>query len=478
MSRLLTSFDQWEFAPVTDPEREAGKVALMRIAVGLTLVWRCGLMTFDSFYYFEPVVWAGHAVPLHAAASGAQLALAIGLSIGVFPAVMAFALMVTHAAYSIWTGTYNLAPMLLVPMLGALVALETGRFSLTGHASSPPHPRYFRLIYVLLLLCYAGWNFQAFLYHVNDEFWVRGYTPAVLFTSSYLSEYYPVFRSIEAQAPWLFRWASALVVVLQSIFQIAMVPLVFTRWGLRFVRRWGWCFILGSLADLQLSILPVVEVIFWILVFVPADRWGWLKRSPAQGTARAEFLPQKVWRGLFPVVLATLLLLYFGNAISGFVFNRRLPHSFENTVLFYAGLVAPNVFNREDLSMGDKWVVLERVEGAERYTIPLNGPDGERLSYHRGDLLYFGNSLPWRRAMIDVEDLDTFHAPGQPGYEFARKVAGYELRRRGGTGPAHYHATVFQNRASDFSLGSAANRYRREEVTSFELTVEHPRTTP
>jgi hypothetical protein len=467
--RLSSWLDRTAFPRIPDADAEAHKVALLRIATGLVLVWRGAFMLRDSPYFFDPVQIGGGEWPLHAVAAAVQLLLACGLALGIAPAACAVLLLATHPAYSNWTGTYNLGPMLLAPTLGALAVLETGRFALWGRESATPPAALYRAVYLILFVAYAGWNFQALLFHVRDPYWTGGRTTGVLFTSSYLSEFYGVFRGWEASYPGVYALFSRTVGVLQTSFQLAMLPLMLTRWGGRFVLLWGWAFILGSLADLQLSILPVVEVIMWTLVFVPAGWFAFAGGAPARAATSASSRLRPFAVGLFCGAYGLLLLAFYVNAITVFTLGLAIGNWDRYPVLFYSGLVAPNVFNREDLSMGDRWPVIDRLDGPHRGLVPLNGLEGERLSYHRSDLLYFGNSLVWRRGMIDVADLGAYHRPGGNGYRLARQIVLYDWRRHGAVGPGDYRIRLFRNHASDFFRGSGPDRYQPELVLEFHL---------
>ncbi len=44
----------------------------------------------------------------------------------------------------------------------------------------------FRAVYWVLFLAYAGWSFQAVLYHLRDPYWIQGRTTELTFTNSYL----------------------------------------------------------------------------------------------------------------------------------------------------------------------------------------------------------------------------------------------------------------------------------------------------
>ena len=118
--------------------------------------------------------------------------------------------------------------------------------------------------------------------------------------------------------------------------------------------------------------------------------------------------------------------------------------------------------------MGDRWSVIERLDGPHAGVVPLNGPEGERLDYHRSDLLYFGASLRWRRGMIDVTDLYAYHRPGGDGYRYAEAITRYDYRRHGATGPGLYRIRLFRNHAIEVTR-PLAERYATELVLEFTL---------
>jgi hypothetical protein len=444
---------------------------VLRVVVGLLLAWRSGSVAWDAAYYFDPTVVMGHPGSLEAIGGWMQFALSWGLVFGVFPRTSAALLMLTHAAYSIWTGTYNLGPMLLVPILGGIAVLDSGRLSVHPRLRQPPSPAEFRAVYLILFLAYAGWSFQAVLYHVRDPYWVQGRTTEVMFINSYLSEFYSAFRAWERASPGTLRALSMFVGSAQTLFQIAMIPLVFTRWGAVFVRVWGWIFILGSVFDLQLTLLPFVEFALWGVIFVPA-RWF----ASADARVVSERRSQQPDDLGFSAIVYTagygvLSLLFFTNAILGATIGRSLPAWIGDPVLYYAGLVAPNVFNTTDLTMGDRWSVLTRIDRGLETLVPFEGFEGERLGYLRSDLLYFGNSLRWRREMIFAGDLTAYHQPGAPGYAHAYRVAFYDHRRRGTLAPEIYRVRVFRNYAAERAGSAMAARYAPIQLFEFMLTI-------
>ncbi|HZP49347.1 MAG TPA: hypothetical protein VFB07_12465 [Vicinamibacterales bacterium] len=460
------------FIHIVDTEAEARKVAGLRIVVGLLLMWRTGIVARDAAYYFDPTPILGRPVPLEAVAGWIQCAVAGGLVVGVVPRACLALLMLTHAAFSIWTDTYNLGPMLLVPILGALLVLDSGKLTVHRRVRQTPSADEFRAAYLILFLAYAGWSLQAALYHVRDPYWIQGRTTQVMFLNSYLSEYYVVFRAWERASPATLRALSVFVGSAQILFQMAMIPLVFTRRGAAFVRTWGWIFILGSVVDLQLTLLPFVEAVLWAMVFFRA------RPSPAIDPAKRISTGDSIRRsGMRPAVAiygvgyGFLSLMFFTNAILGFAAGASLPRWVANPVLYYVGLVAPNVFNTMDLQMGDRWAVLTHADGGQSTVVPLDGYEGQRLDYLRSDLLYFANSLRWRREMIFAPDLAAFHRPGARGYAFAYRVALYDHRRRRIIAPETYRVRIFHNYAAEGNRDAMPLRYAPLEVLEFTLTI-------
>lgn len=90
--------------------------------------------------------------------------------------------------------------------------------------------------------------------------------------------------------------------------------------------------------------------------------------------------------------------------ISFFILQIPFPSVKKNFLiekyLWYAGLVAPDVFNQKDLKMSERWfVILDQNENL----IPFTGFDGERLAMHLSDLLYYKISAIWRRLAIEQQ---------------------------------------------------------------------------
>jgi predicted DCC family thiol-disulfide oxidoreductase YuxK len=65
------------------------------------------------------------------------------------------------------------------------------------------------------------------------------------------------------------------------------------------------------------------------------------------------------------------------------------------------GMTRIDVFNQMDLRMAENWftISVKGPDGSE-VLLPIFSPDGKRLSVHRSDRMYFGNTLRFRRAVI------------------------------------------------------------------------------
>lgn len=88
----------------------------------------------------------------------------------------------------------------------------------------------------------------------------------------------------------------------------------------------------------------------------------------------------------------------------------HFPAQFEVTKLRLLGAahiygMAPiNVFNRTDLKLSEKWYTISALTPDQgEKLLPIFSEDGARLSMHRSDRVYFGNTLRFVRGAIDSE---------------------------------------------------------------------------
>ena len=124
-----------------------------------------------------------------------------------------------------------------------------------------------KITYLIILTAYALISFTAAIYHLNDPSWLNGTTTIELLTNSYLSKFHPFFRLIHLQYPLLFIYFSKFSMIGQTIFQILMIPLLFNKYGIKFIELWGLRIFLVSLFLIQLGSLPHIELIIWFIIF-------------------------------------------------------------------------------------------------------------------------------------------------------------------------------------------------------------------
>ncbi len=474
------------FPKVIDVAANESKVNAGRIAVGAIMFYRTALIVAATYYY--------HPTDVFEAQISAKFLLGCGMLFLLFLYTTGFCTpligLILIAAYPYFdarllTGTLgtNVASMCLITLL----LLNAGqRYSIDANIlrrSDPiasawrsmyrvvgsPDAEQATRIYFLAFMAYAVISFSALFYHLNDEFWRQGRTVGIMLTDAYLSRFYETFRAGEVAAPSLYRLFSALCVAGQSFFQATMFPLMFFRWGRRFVVAWGLVFFIISLVCLQLSYLPYLELVLWLLIF--ASKRQQPAADPAQYPAQR---PSTVTAYTATIAMAFTVFLLTWFAPGGRVWSG---HAWDQPqrVLAWGGLDAPQVFNEADLRMGERWPLIDRIDAAGiRERVPFNGVDGQRLTYHRNDLLYFGNSLRWRRRMIG-SDPQRYNEPGNTGYEQLREVCAYDYARSGLIGPVRYDIQIFENQSARWDL-PPEQRYAATPLLQFDLVVDPKRT--
>lgn len=132
-----------------------------------------------------------------------------------------------------------------------------------------PNEKEIKRIYFLSFLLYAISSFYALILHAQDDFWIGGVTVKSMLVNTFLCKNAFVFRHIEKSIPYFLDVISLSAIIGQTIFQILMIPLMFTSLGKKFVIVWGFIFFVISLLCLSLSYLPHLEIILWILIFCP-----------------------------------------------------------------------------------------------------------------------------------------------------------------------------------------------------------------
>jgi len=480
------------FPEVANPEGEVRRLGMVRWIVAVIALYRTAMIGYVE-YLSDPSVSesAQTLVRSPLAFCVAECALLVLVAVGFATPLSCLLVFATYIQMDLVVETHTLGSSMLVLLMFAFglcgagktwsidalllqrssgaVGRSIGRlYSIVGRRDAQE----FAVVYFLLLLSYALTSFGAVLYHVDDAYWMSGQTVQALFTNAYLCRFYDVWRQVEQLAGQLFGLSSAAIILGQTVFQFGMIPLMFSKWGARFVCFWGWMFIVASLLFIQLSYLSALEVCLWFLIFhrsAPAESESPVELGEVPPAARQRF---SFCVAAFTMVLAAFVLTF--PLVTTVTRRLGLPHERIHQVTRLCGLDVPVVFNKTDLKMGDNWPMLYRIRDGNRELVPLNGPDGERLWYHLSDRVYFGNSLRWRRSAID-QDLVAFVSEGSRGDLLIRDIAHIDYNFHGFSGPIEYEAVVYRAAASDMELAPSGHRFEPQKVHAYRFSVPFDR---
>lgn len=482
-----TSFCRWLFRvtanlhlPERPMEREQSRLAMARIAVGLIVLWRTALIAISARDYFPlatPDV-AARPVGTEVILAVAQCALAVLLTIGCATPVTCLLLLLTYSQCDRVLGTSTLGTNIFTILLGMLFLLNAGArysvdawllkctslpsrilhrlYSVFGNAS----PEYMWCIYLLGFFAYGVLSFFALVFHVQDSYWVGGRTVEVMLTNTYLCRYPYVFRAFLVEYPDVMHCLSCAGVIGQSCFQLLMIPLLRWKKGYWFVLIWGLQFFVWSAFVLQLSYLPWLEFVLW-----------WLILWPCRTRRVCEFIVRVPDCGPLQSVIVTYGcgILFTFCLWTTFSTASGVSSSLVRALYYSHGLDVPNVFNATDLQMGNVWpVVWRRTEGHD-WLVPFHTEDGRKGDYLQSDVLYFGNSLRWRRMLIGQAAIE-MNASGTVGHELLRRVCQFDCRRNGLNERASYRVDIRTSQQGNVAILPSL-RFQSENIGSIEITV-------
>jgi hypothetical protein len=571
------------FPVIENNQLELRKAAMLRIFLGVFIFIRCAEIAHSIYIYYGPslLLWQSFWI----------LTLIFFFTVGLFTPISTLLLLASIRWFDSLTTTGNLGSIILVHLLIILILINHGFYYSADrqimkrggifsrvlkamyNVIGTPSASDIRNAYFLGFILYGLISFGAVLHHVDDQYWTAGVTIKSLLTNSYLCKYYSFFRWLEDTFPLIFGVISATGGVFQTVFQVLMIPLMFFKIGRKFVLVWGLGFILISLIFINLSYLPVIELIIWVLIFFPLRQGRQLhveynpsnpvhvsvvaflqkinfnlryvfskqpdcevlsgvlalKNNPSStmtGTTLALKIVQMnplLW-ALVPIIyLLRVLKFDFAknqwltrwlrspvntpvvidreqSVFLGSSYSRIFAHlfytpfmlilvlysllefpylgpkvlpvfgdsPFPNTFRTYShkiGLQIPDVFNRQDLAMGDHWMVMYRNTNNGLDLVPITDTDGSRLNYvgfdvmnytnHNSDFLYFGCTLQYSRNVLYTNDITQFHEdPSQYGYQNIAMRIKYDYQNLAFQEPVEYWIKVFASRSSETSLWS------------------------
>ena len=252
-----------------------------------------------------------------------------------------------------------------------------------------------------VLVTYAGICFSAAAYHFDDAMWMRGNTLQLLMVTPYMSDLAEATAGLRDAAPELYHRSLQLALLVQTVFELFLLPLLFWRPGRAFVALQWLAFIGIRGLTMNLGYLCYVELCLWLLVYNYRP-WGH-NVLELSGRARTEAHPERA-PGLL-LRTATAVVFLFGAYNAYTLFHRSSPLLALESVPGFSFLYRAfgqdrvNVFNRNDMSMGATQLVLFEVDDTGRpvRTVPFMDHRGGRLAYLRNDYLYFDISLKFQR---------------------------------------------------------------------------------
>lgn len=600
IAKIDALLDKTAFPKVQSTELELKKIGLFRIIFGIIV-----LVRFSELFYSMSVIGSPKALLI-----APFLAIFTAFTFGLFTPITTILLMVgirtidesvsTHtlgSTVAIQTalvffltnsGQYYSLDRLLTSKNNWISKIIKAPYKLLGTISNNDIRRAYFLGFALIAISHG----LAFGFHLHDDYWLKGLTIKSLFSNSFLSAQYEIFRYLENSFPIIISLLSIFGIIVHSFFQLLMFPLIFTKRGVQFVFWWGLIFAFISLISINLSYLPHVEMVLWPMVFltIKTNRpkltvlydkkcnlcqgsIKFLKFINFNGRFDFEGLPieapkyiiarknNKEFKGfdvyheasktnpllwIFIPITFFLKITRIGYAIYNFIAKNRYkifgvcklapppsppkkpfqitpiknfksyfygfyitaaiaciiiyaPHTYLYAArhlkwkpiyvirwpIYQIGFEIPDVFNRNDLGMGDHWVVIHReTPEGDWKLVPMSGPEGQRLNYsnhdilhmtnHNSDYLYFGRTLPYRRRINATKDKINFHAPGQYGFENIKTRIEYDYRLNKLETPTRYKAEVLTSQSSHVKHWvSTPERHIPETLLQFEYTYDN-----
>ena len=425
--------------------------AFLRISLASIILYR-DLLNWYAFHKLPElavVSWGGLLSP--------ELILVLGafLFFGFCTRISFFILAIVYRDYNYGLNMMNLGPLFMAPMLmaGALIpttsALSIDKFLsktflfFRAQQNIGQNINFsYALIYLFFL--YAINSLCAVYHHLNDPSWSAGITVWKLIQNNFLSRIFLQARQLETTyGPGLIYYFSVLSVVLQTFFQILMWPLAYFKWGRIFVFIHGFLFFLFSLLFLQISVLPYVEIILWIVVF-----WGDIKLFLKYKKPEATSLSK-----MYSFSLASILFLLAALAIEDTIKTRYIDNPTIKRAMIRLGIWPPNVFNKADLEMGQSWFNLYQIDSVAglRIRVPIFFEDGSRDKYHNFDYIYYGQTLRWRRAVIGFDDWSNDKL-SSPHLEVIKNVAKFHTNIEGLNPETEYYYEIVRDQSMNMDL--------------------------
>ncbi len=435
----------------------------VRVAFGLVLLHRCLDIAGFSLLASQPEALVKE--------MAIQALLAIGIAVGF---ATPLALLATLLCLSLFPVAEYLGLQVARILCWGLLLGGAGRsFSVDGLLSRRGSAaRVFRLGYFLearndretaelrFLLIALYWTvaFSGVRFHVFDAFWRKAEVLQLAMTLPYFSEHHAFFDQLSHNYPRAYDVLCSLGLYVQGFWQAMLLPLFYvpSRVVRAFAILQGLAFFVVSTFLLNLGYLGIFELCLWTLVFGAWPAFGLvgsLSRDPLSGSDADRGASRSCRSALIALALSAAFFFQAHSVIAvadgatGTTFGARLGASIHGMKIF--GLGPVNVFNKEDLGLGDAHIVIAETDESGRplRVVPFLDREGARLDYLRNDLLYFAWSLRWQRlpAAKKFRDGD----PAQPAgatVRLVRGVAELDACLQGFDAPPRYYRAVVMTR--------------------------------
>lgn len=305
----------------------------------------------------------------------------------------------------------------------------------------------------LMISLFWGIAFGAMIYHFYDPLWLRGDVLQLVLTTPYLTDFYQLFSDFRDATPLFYDLTFTVGLLIQGIWELFLLPLMYYKWGRIFVAIQGLLFFLFSFFFLNLGYLPYFELCWWLLLFNHTLTLTPFKNVVKSYVVEEEISPKipMLFNSFLGMACAITLLHLIVNS-SGILFDQSWRQSWPwnsrtwlaTHRLFAQGPV--NVFNQPDLGMGAVHFILAETDdtGQLLRVVPFLDINGGRLDYLRNDYLYFNHSLRWQRSLLEekFENADVSKISTRTR-DLMQRVIELDICLTGLNAPRFYEADVF-----------------------------------
>lgn len=278
---------------------------------------------------------------------------------------------------------------------------------------APISARRLMIVRFLLLFMFYGASFSAMMFHLWDELWPTGGLLPLALTTPVTTPFHAQFASLRDLNPQAFRGVLFAALVVQSVWELLLIPLMSFRVGRVFVAVQGIVFFIISALVFQLGYLPQFELCLWALIFGYPAFWRPSRTSPPLSTDRTAS-PRK-WIARIPagaviLALALIVIEFMIANVRAFAYwsANDVPHLntdidrpyklslFQNrSILYAAGQQPVVVFSAADLYQFHTYMVVYETNpsGEANRLLSVLDAEGGRLSWFQNDLFLYSPGM-------------------------------------------------------------------------------------